>query len=68
MPDKYVKAKPQRNGRGQFDLKLICPSGKERIVPDICKDSTDAQYYCDKINRNSVSDCHIDDVVEDLLP
>lgn len=54
-------------GRG-FGLLVRCPSGENFLLHSVCIDRNDAEYIAKTVNRLGVSECHVYDVIEDLLP
>lgn len=54
-------------GDAGFGVLVRCPSGEEWTLHSVCLNRFDAERICEVVNRLGVSECHIRDVIEDLL-
>ena len=55
-------------GDAGFGILVRCPSGEEWTLHSVCVNRSDVEHICDAVNRLGVSECHVRDVIEDLLP
>lgn len=55
-------------GDAGFGIVVRFPSGEETVLHSVCMHRCDAERVCNVVNRLGVSECHIRDVIEDLLP
>ena len=53
---------------GCFGILVKLPCGDEYVISSVCTRAEDARSICETVNRAKVSECHIRDVLEDLLP
>ena len=51
-----------------FGILIACPSGRSILLRSVCVRREDAEQICATVNRLAVSECHIYDVIEDMLP
>ena len=55
-------------GGNGFGILIRCPSGRSILLHSVCVRREDAERICETVNRLIVSECHVYDVIEDLLP
>ena len=44
------------------------PSGQVRRIDSIVFDRDSIEALCERMNRLGVSECHVDEIIEDFLP
>ena len=55
-------------GESGFGILVRSQCGTETILHSVCMQREEAMRICEVINRLGVSECHMCDVIEDLLP
>ena len=55
-------------GKRSFGLRVTLPGGNEYVISSVCTRLEDARSICDTVNRSDVSELHIREILEDLLP
>ena len=68
MKTNFVDLSVIDEGDAGFGILVRCPSGDEWKFHSVCLRRSDAKRICETVNRLGVSECHIRDVIEDLLP
>ena len=68
MKMERVDLSPIDEGELGFGICVRSDSGAEMILHSICMQRGEAMRICEVVNRFGVSECHIRDVIEDLLP
>ena len=64
----YVDLDVIDEGNDGFGLFIRHPSGECRVLHSVCVRRADAERIAETVNRLGVSECHICEVIEDLLP
>ena len=64
----YVDLDVIDEGNDGFGLFIRYPSGECRVLHSVCVRRADAERIAETVNRLGVSECHICEVIEDLLP
>ena len=68
MKTNFVDLSVIDEGDAGFGILVRCPSGDEWTFHSVCLRRSDSERICETVNRLGVSECHIRDVIEDLLP
>ncbi len=67
MNAKFVRADINADEFGRYGLKVTKPCGEVKSYDSIFSDIAEAEELCKRINSLSVSECHIDDIIEDSI-